>query len=207
MHQLLPKTSMTTPYLFRIFVIGFVLVTAPSLWAKKSEAELIEMLKSRNYHNVIDALDRLPNLYPKSTAALPAIKELLKSKDLFGKDVPPNMGPNFLARKAARALGLYRADVSAADLKFIYEFLKARDPNEVMDGLKALRGLSAPGAVAEIVPLLKDENEHIVRDSCRTLAILGNKDTIPVLEPLLKHSKFAVRGDARDAIAKLRAAP
>jgi hypothetical protein len=206
MHQL-SRTPMNTAYLLRISVIAFVLATAPSLLAKKSEAELIEMLKSRDYHHVVDALDRLPNWYPKSTAALPVIRELLKSKDLFGKDVPPNIGPNFLARKAARSLGLYRAEVSADDLKLIYEFLKARDPLEVMDGLKALRGLNAPGAVAEIVPLLKDQNEHVLRDACRTLAILGNKATIPVLEPLLKHSKSAVRGDAKDAITKLRTAP
>jgi len=36
------------------------------------------------------------------------------------------------------------------------------------------------------------------------LAVLGNKDLIPSIEPLLKHPEPAVQKDALDAIATLR---
>src|SRR3989442_15520859 len=71
----------------------------------KPEDELIEMLKSRDYRNVQDALDRLPNWYPNSTKAIPVIKELLKSNDAVGIDLWTGkpVPSNILARKAARS--------------------------------------------------------------------------------------------------------
>ena len=73
-----------------------------------------------------------------------------------------------------------------------------------MDGLIALRGLKAQAVVPQIVPFLKHSNSYVIRDACRTLAVLGNKDLIPSIEPLLNHSDPKVKQDAQDAIYKLR---
>jgi hypothetical protein len=58
--------------------------------------------------------------------------------------------------------------------------------------------------VSQITPSLTHPNTHVVRDACRTLAVLGNKESIPSIEPLLKHVEPAVRKDAQDAITSLR---
>jgi HEAT repeat protein len=180
-------------------VAGVLIVsvlTMPSLlWAAKvrPEDELISDLASEKAATVTVALQQLEKNYPTSPKALPIIKGLLKD-------------PRSEVRcKAARVLGAVRADVSDADIAAICALLKAGDPKEVGDGLKALRGLNAPGAVPNILPLLKDADTHTVRDACRTLAVLANKDVIPSIEPLLNHSDKAVRKDAQDAIDKLRA--
>lgn len=131
--------------------------------------------------------------YPHSTNAIPIIRGLLKDPSL--------------RRSAARSLGNYHAALPPEDIKLICRFLRSPDPEEVMDGLKSLRGLDAPAAVPDIVALLKDKDAHILRDACRTLAVLGNKDVIPAIEPLLKNSRSDVRKDARAAIAKLQAKP
>jgi len=39
------------------------------------------------------------------------------------------------------------------------------------------------------------------------LAVIGNRDIIPKLEPLLKHSRADVREDAQKAIAALAKGP
>jgi HEAT repeat protein len=70
--------------------------------------------------------------------------------------------------------------------------------------LKSLRGLKAESTVRDILPLLHDKDLGVVRDACRTLAVLGNKDHIPQIEPLLKHANTKVRADAQDAIFKLK---
>jgi hypothetical protein len=44
----------------------------------------------------------------------------------------------------------------------------------------------------------------VVRDACRTLAVLGNKDVIPLIEPLLNSPDSKVKKDAQDAITTLR---
>jgi len=64
------------------FLIGTLFVSAAP---KKTEAELIQMLDSQNYKDVLDALDRLPNWYPTSTNAVTHIRELLKMSD-FGRE-------------------------------------------------------------------------------------------------------------------------
>lgn len=174
--------------------------------ARKSEAELIAMLRSPDPQKVIDALDRLPNWYPESTNAIREIRALLKSKRPPVRDWPANL----LNRKAARALGDYHATLEWDELAIITGFLRSPVVEEVMDGLKALRGLTGPPEfrrkiTEHVVPLLKDADAHVVRDACRTLAVQGDKETIPALEPLLRHARRDVRKDAKDAIEALRA--
>jgi hypothetical protein len=171
---------------------------------RKTEGQLIEMLRSQNYKTVIDALDRVPDWYPHSTNAIPVIKEILIKR---APVISPYVSPNIVTRRAARALGDYHATLTSDELIVIYEFFMSHDPDSIMDGLKALRGMNAPEAVPQIVPMLKDPNDHVVRDSCRTLAVLGNKEIIPQIEPLLSHPSSSVRKDAKDAIAALKAKP
>ena len=51
----------------------------------------------------------------------------------------------------------------------------------------------------------KSYDTHVIRDACRTLTVLANKDVIPSIEPLLTHPDKAVQKDAQDAIYALRA--
>jgi HEAT repeat protein len=143
---------------------------------------------------VTAALQKLEKQYPTSTKAIPAIKKLLA-------DSRPEV-----RRKSARVLGVLHAEVSETEVKQICGLLKGSQPAEVIDGLKSLRGLkSANSAIPEILPLLKHQHPNVIRDACRTLAVLGNKDLVPSIEPLLNHPNAAVKKDAQDAIFALRA--
>ena len=174
----------------------FGCATQPSGPKRGSEAYLIGMLSSHDLEEVYDALARLPEKYPDSTNAVRVISGML--------------GDSKVRRQAARSLGHYRAELDVEHVRLILGLLHAYDPNEVMDGLKALRGLREPQPivdlmVAQMIPLLKDKNDHVVRDTCITLAVHGNKDTIPHIEPLLTRIRWDVKKDATEAIAALRA--
>jgi hypothetical protein len=177
--------------------------TLASAAPRKSEAELLEMLGSSEHKKVLDALDRLPNWYPTSTNAQQQIKKLLGTK-LNVSGVPQNL----ISRKAARALGNYHATLTWDELQVFLGFIRSSSVDDVMDGLKALRGLREPPDIeerlaAEIVLLLKDKEIIIARDAMRTLGALGNKSSIPAIEPFLKHLRLDVKKDAREAIAAI----
>jgi HEAT repeat protein len=162
--------------------------------APKTEDELIAALASPKEKDVTSALLQLEKQYPTSTKAFPEMKKLLTDDRLAVK------------RKAARVLGSLHAEVSQQDLDAICTLLKESNRDAVIDGLKALRGLKAQSTIPKITPLLKDSSLHpnVIRDACRTLAVLGNKDVIPEIEPLLKNSNPAIQKDAQDAIYKLQ---
>ena len=56
----------------------------------------------------------------------------------------------------------------------------------------------------QLLPLLKHATPNVVRDACRSLAVLGGKDVIPSIEPLLSHPDAKVQKDAKDAIFALK---
>lgn len=172
----------------------FLATALTSSAAQKSEDELIAELASPNADKVAIALQKLEKDYPTSTRAHPQIKKLLT-------DSRPKV-----RRKAARVLGALHAEVNNDDIKAICALLKSSDTDEAIDGLKALRGLKAPQAVAQITPILKETSRHanVIRDACRTLAVLGNKDVIPAIEPLLNNPNAAIKKDAQDAIFVLK---
>ena len=158
----------------------------------KTEEELITQLGAVKEKEVINGLQEMEKLYPSSAKCQAAIKPLLADSR---KPV---------VRKAARVLGVMNAPVSEADLKKIVVLLKGTDKNEIIDGLKALRGLKAQSTIPEITPLLQSTNKNVVRDACRTLAVLGDKSLIPSIKPLLEVPDLAVQKDAADAIAILK---
>ncbi|HEY3864333.1 MAG TPA: HEAT repeat domain-containing protein [Verrucomicrobiae bacterium] len=83
--------------------------------------------------------------------------------------------------------------------------LTSGDPRDIVRTLKVLRSPEYSAAVPAILPLLQNENANVVRDACRTLAVIATKDAIPSIEPLLHDSRAAVRKDAQDAVDNLRA--
>ena len=176
----------------RMLAVGFIVAALPLRAAAATEDQLIKDLDSSNAGVVTSALLKLEKEYPTSTKAFPVMKKLLTDKR------------DKVRRKAARVLGVLHAEVSDADIKAIVAMLKASDPQEVMDGLKALRGLKAAQTVPDILPLLKSKTPNVVRDACRTLAEHGGKEIILSIEPLLSHPSAAVKADAQDAIHKLR---
>ncbi|MEP6662825.1 MAG: HEAT repeat domain-containing protein [Verrucomicrobiota bacterium] len=160
---------------------------------EKTEEQLIHDLDSAKEGDVADALQKLEKQFPTSKTMLPAIKKKLD-------DSRPKV-----RRKAARVLGAIHAPVDKDDVKKIDALLKSSDAQEITDGLKALRGLEAPSAVPDILPLLKHPTPNIKRDACRTLAVLGDKSNVKDIEPLLQDPVPAVQADAQDAIFKLKA--
>ncbi len=157
-----------------------------------TEDSLIEELDSANEDRVASALQRLEKEYPTSTKAFPKMKELLKDDRVK------------VRRKAARGLGILHADVNEENIVDICALLNGDTPQEIIDGLKSLRGLDAPSAVSRILPLLSHEHPNVVRDSLRTLAVLGDEDLIPTIEPLLNNPNKAIQADAQTAIFQLR---
>lgn len=181
----------------RCFVAVLTLVvlasTAVPAWAKaKTEDELITALASPKERTVIKAMQEMEKLYPTSTKCQDALKPFLADSR---KPV---------ARKAARVLGVMSAPVSEADLKHIVVFLKSTDKGEIIDGLKALRGLKAQSTIPDIVPLLQNKDKNIIRDSIRTLAVLGDKSLVPTIQPFMDYPDLAVQKDAADALAILK---
>ena len=188
-------SNVTKRYFVVALALGvFAFATNSGLAAKKvkTEDELIAQLGSAKEKEVIGGLQEIEKLYPTSTKCQDAIKPLLADSR---KPV---------VRKAARVLGIMRAPVSEVDLKNIAALLKAADKAEIIDGLKALRGLKAQSTIPEITPLLQNSNKNVVRDACRTLAVLGDKSLIPTIKPLLEVPDLAVQKDAADAIAILK---
>jgi HEAT repeat protein len=86
--------------------------------------------------------------------------------------------------------------------------LKSSRPNEVIQALKLLRRLNAPQAVPQILPCLNAQlHPNVIRDACRTLAVLGRKDIVPQIQPLLADNRADVRKDAQNAIFILQMKP
>ena len=183
----------------RSFIIAlavgvFTFTTAQVEAAKvKTEEQLIADLASPKEDVVADAMLKIEKQFPTSTKAIPEIKKYLG--DNRAK----------VRRKAARVIGVLHADVTSAEIKTICALLKATEQREVMDGLIALRGLKAAEALPEITPLLNHAAPGVIRDACRTIAVLGSKEHIALIEPLLKHADPKVQLDAQDALFKLKA--
>ena len=165
------------------------------------------------------ALHILPRSFPASTNAIAVIKEILHNNEAIAANEenidnttkPPTsrvrrVDSILIARAAARALGEYHATASDADVEIIFkQLISSHITDTAMDGLKALRGMKAPQAVPMLLPLLKDGNEHVLRDTIRTLAVLGDESTIPYIKPFLHNNRIRVVGDAQEAIEALKA--
>ena len=81
------------------------------------------------------------------------------------------------------------------------------DPKDIIKLLKMVRSPEYVAMVPAILPLLHNNSANVIRDSCRTLAVMADQSVIPAIEPLLKDKRENVRKDAQDALAALRARP
>jgi HEAT repeat protein len=175
-----------------MLVLAALAWSLPAMAATLSEDELIAQLSASDEGKVINALQKIEKEYPTGTKAIPAMKKLLSDDRIKVK------------RKAARVIGVIHADVTKDEIASICTLLKSSDADAVTDGLKALRGLKAPSAVPDLLPVLQNPKPNLVRDACRTLAVLGDKSVIPSIEPLLNSPNKAVVTDAQDAIFALK---
>jgi HEAT repeat protein len=169
-----------------------VVASTSLMAAQKTEEQLIADLDNPNPDKVASTMLAIEKQYPTSTKTLPKIKSLLK-------DNRPKV-----RRKAARVLGALHAEVDQENLKDIVAIVKSNDPDEAMDGLKALRGLKAADVLPDVKACFENKTPNVVRDALRTTATLGKKSDIPSIEPLLKHLDPKVQKDAQDAIYALQ---
>ena len=173
-------------------LIALATCALPVSAAEKSEAAAIAALSDKNEGKVTAAMQEIEKKFPNSVEGVAKIKSMLADSRVK------------VRRKAARVVGTLHAEVTEAELKNIAALLKGSTPEEVIDGLKSLRGLKSQPVIPEIKALLTHATPNVVRDACRTLSEIGGKDLIPAIEPLLNHANAAVKKDAQDAIFKLK---
>ena len=94
-------------------------------------------------------------------------------------------------------------NITDPEVKRLCDILKTGKPDEIIKALKTLREMDTPEAVPDILGCLTSSNSNVIRDACRTLAVLGDSSNVPSIEPLLKHSRADVKKDAQDAINAL----
>lgn len=99
------------------------------------------------------------------------------------------------------------APIKNPEVKKQCDLLESSNVDQVTDALKVLRKMDAPEAVPEILNCLEHSDPYVMRDACRTLAVLGSKQNIPAIEPLLKDKRADVRKDAKLAIEALNKKP
>jgi hypothetical protein len=87
------------------------------------------------------------------------------------------------------------------------EALDQDNPGKVKDALNKLRDKklrdNASQAVPKILPCLTDSKPDVVREACRTLAIIGNLDAVPALLPLLTHERPDIVREACRTLADI----
>ena len=198
-----------------IVLFTFFVVVGHLANAKPSESELLDLLHSGDFPKVLSAFDKLPKEYPNDIEAIAAIRGILHtnaSMTFTEQEVGPQrtiyshpVSHIDVAREAARALGNYHIVATDEDISDIFnQLIKSHDLNATMDGLKALRDMTAPQAVPLLIPLLQDENDHVLRDTIRTLAVLGDDSTVKYIEPFTRHQRLDVIADAKAAIKELK---
>lgn len=185
------KTSVQCKLLGVLWAL-LMAIALPVSGAEKSEAAAIAALSDKMESRVTAAMQEIEKKFPNSVEGVAKIKSMLGDSRVK------------VRRKAARVIGTLHADVTEAELKSIAALLKGSTPEEVIDGLKSLRGLKSQPVIPEIKALLTHATPNVVRDACRTLSEIGGKDLIPAIEPLLNHANAAVKKDAQDAIFKLK---
>ena len=187
--------------LFFAVVLGWAVLGTTSLANAASSAEdkdIQDLALAESEGTITSAMSRLERMYHEdssNTNSIPALKNLLDDKR------------SGVRRKAARLLGIFHAQLTDAELKEVCAQLKADDWGEVQSGLKSLRDLDATSAVPDVLPCLKHSNPQVVRDACRTLAVIGDKSVIPSIEPLLTSTDPKIKQDAQDAIDILKSKP
>ena len=80
-------------------------------------------------------------------------------------------------------------NISDPQVEKLCKYLESDKPGKVIFALKSLRKMRATEAATRILPCLTHSNPNVIRESCRTLTIIGNKDAIPAIELLLTNAR------------------
>lgn len=205
-----------------ILLCTAVLLFSLSTQARPTESNLLAKLNSSEWEQVKPAIQDLPAYYPHSEAGIAALRGMLCSYKTFVftervfTDSRDRLGhiqrvdSESIARVTVRSLGRYHIKPTEAELDIIFnQIIASHLTDTAMDGLKALREMDATNAVPRLIPLLGDRNIHVVRDTIRTLAVLGDASLIPLLEPFrhresVRNYNIWLNADATEAIAKLK---
>ncbi len=185
------NTPSFTP-LFRLVWLLLIALALPLAAAEQTEEQVVAQLGDKNGDKAAAAMQAIEKKFPTSVEGIKKIKSMLGDERVK------------VRRKAARVIGALHADVTEAELKAIAGLLKGQTPEEVIDGLKSLRGVKSKPVIPEITALLNHPTPNVLRDACRTLSEIAGRDVIPAIEPLLNHAHPAVKKDAQDAIFKLK---
>lgn len=177
-----------------LFGLGFRAASdEPS--AAREQAAQARLNPAEEESTLIQTLERFENEFPDSSTA--AVKILP-----FVRDERPKV-----RRAAVRVLGILQPDLDEKDLADVTRMLSSDDREEVIDALKALRWLYAPSTIPSILPLLSHSDEHVKREACRALAVIGDRSVISKIGPLLNDPIKDVRLDAEGSIAQLKRKP
>jgi HEAT repeat protein len=203
--------------------IFLVEVSILALLAMMSTAKASPPFAEAEPRDIIRTLKFLRN--PEYSTTVPAIVPLLHHENanvvrdacrtltvIAHKDVIPSLEPLLNDRRedvrkdARNAIDQLHSD-HRPEYHALSPTLASFEPKDIIRTLKLLRSPEFSATVPAITPLLHHESANVIRDACRTLAVIATKDCIPSLEPLLNDKRSEVRKDAQDAIDKLRAKP
>jgi HEAT repeat protein len=191
-------TLRRAPLVFCV-LLGLVLVggvrAADEASAGLEEAALARLNPGEPEDSLVKTLVDIEEMFPDSAGAAAKVLPLVR-------DERPKV-----RRKAVRVLGVLQPDLDAPGLADVTRMLASKDTAEVVDALKGLRGLYAAASIPAILPLLTSPDEHVKREACRTLAVIGDKSVIARIEPLRNDPIKDVRLDAEGAIAQLGRKP
>jgi HEAT repeat protein len=177
-----------------LFGLGFRAASdEPS--AAREQAAQARLNPAEEESILIQTLERFENEFPDSPTAAAKILP-------FVRDERPKV-----RQTAVRVLAILQPDLDEKGLADVTRMLSSDDKAEVVNALNALRWLYAPSTIPSILPLLSDSNEHVKREACRALAVIGDRSVISKIEPLLKDPIKDVREDAEGSIAQLRRKP
>jgi hypothetical protein len=118
---------------------------------------------------------------------------------LLGRVVLANENPNVY--KSAAAMAIFVPGFEKVGIEEACADLASNDPDIVVRALKELRNTNSTAAVGQVLTCLKHSDEHVLRDACRTLAVIGGKESASAIEPLLKDRRTDVISDACKALA------
>jgi HEAT repeat protein len=177
-----------------LFGLGFRAASdEPS--AAREQAAQARLNPAEEESILIQTLERFENEFPDSPTAAAKILP-------FVRDERPKV-----RQTAVRVLAILQPDLDEKGLADVTRMLSSDDKAEVVNVLNALRWLYARSTIPSILPLLSDSNEHVRREACRALAVIGDRSVISKIEPLLKDPIKDVREDAEGSIAQLRKKP
>jgi hypothetical protein len=93
---------------------------------------------------------------------------------------------------------------SSPQIAELCQGLLMTDKDGVIQSLHKLRELKATEALPQMHVCFDHPNRDVIHEVFHVMADIGNKDTIPLVEPALKSDRKEVREEAQTAIKRLR---